>query len=225
MRARVRAQHLERARADAARRQVHDALERGVVVAIRDQPQVGERVLDFLALEEPQAAVDAVRDARGEQVFFEHARLRVRAVQDGVVAPVAAARDPLADPVDDELGLVALVVGAVTAGCGVPAPSLVHSFLPMRPLLLRDDRVGRGEDVAGRAVVLLEPEQLHAVEVLAVLLQVLDPRAAPAVDRLVVVADDERDARRARRAPSSTRTGWCSCPGIRRRGRDGSAAR
>ena len=71
--ARVRAQHLERARADAARRQVDDALEGRVVVAVADQPQVGERVLDLGPLEEPQAPVDAVRDAPGEQVLLEHA--------------------------------------------------------------------------------------------------------------------------------------------------------
>ena len=48
-----------RARADAARREVDDAQEAGVVVRVLDQPQVGQRVLDLGALEEAQAAVDA----------------------------------------------------------------------------------------------------------------------------------------------------------------------
>jgi hypothetical protein len=54
---------IEGALADAARRRVHRALEGGIVGAIRDQAQVGERVLDLGALEEAQAAVDAVGQA------------------------------------------------------------------------------------------------------------------------------------------------------------------
>ena len=51
-------QLLDGARADAARREVDDAQEAGVVVRVLDQPQVGQRVLDLGALEEAQAAVD-----------------------------------------------------------------------------------------------------------------------------------------------------------------------
>ena len=64
---RLLAHHVEGLRADAAHRQIHDPLERRVVGVIRDQAQVGERVLDFRALEEPQAAVHLVRDARGQE--------------------------------------------------------------------------------------------------------------------------------------------------------------
>ena len=52
---------------------VHHALEGGIVAAVGDQAQVGERVLDLGALEEAQAAVDAVRHARGEERLFEDA--------------------------------------------------------------------------------------------------------------------------------------------------------
>ena len=54
-------QLLERARADAARREVDDPQEAGVVVRVLDQAQVRERVLDLGALEEAQAAVHLVR--------------------------------------------------------------------------------------------------------------------------------------------------------------------
>src|SRR6478752_5016110 len=50
------------------------------LAAVRHQPQVRERVLDLLTLEEPHAAVDSIRDPGREQPFLEHARLRVRAV-------------------------------------------------------------------------------------------------------------------------------------------------
>ncbi len=73
--------------ADAARRQVHDTLEGRIVHAAGDQAQVRERILDFRAFEEPQAAIHAVRNARGDERLFEHTRLRVRAIEHGDVTP------------------------------------------------------------------------------------------------------------------------------------------
>ena len=52
-----------------------------------------------------------------------------------------------------------------------------------------DDAGGGGEDVRGGAVVLLEADHLRAGEVLLEAEDVADLGAAPAVDRLVVVAD------------------------------------
>ena len=128
--ARVVAHGIERLRADAAGRQVHDALERGVVGAIEDQPQVGERILDFSALEESQAAVHAIRNARREQRLFERARLRVRAVQNRAVAAPPAFVRPVANAVDDEVGFVALVE------CGVQADRI--AALAARPQVLAE---------------------------------------------------------------------------------------
>ena len=81
-------------RADAAGGQVHDALERGIVAAVRDQAQVRQRILDFGALEEPQAAVDLVGNTCREERLFKHPRLRVRAVQDRDLAPRARRAAP-----------------------------------------------------------------------------------------------------------------------------------
>jgi hypothetical protein len=50
----TRAQRIERALADAARRRCDRALERRVVVAVRDQAQARERVADLGAVEEPE---------------------------------------------------------------------------------------------------------------------------------------------------------------------------
>jgi hypothetical protein len=49
---------LDRSRADAARREIHDAREGGVVVRVAREAKVGHRVLDLLALEEAQPPVD-----------------------------------------------------------------------------------------------------------------------------------------------------------------------
>ena len=55
--------------------------------------------------------------------------------------------------------------------------------------VVRDQVRGGGEDVAGRAVVALEPDHRGAGKVVLEAQDVVDLGAAPAVDRLVVVAD------------------------------------
>ncbi len=186
-------QPLERGLADAARRQVDDALEGHVVGAVLRQAQVGQRVLDLGALEEAQAAVHAVGDARGHQRLLEGARLGVGTVEDRRGRQRQAAAGVLADPLDHEVGLVALVEGSVQPD-RLAARGLGPQLLAEPVLVPADDLVGGAEDDAGRAVVLLQLEDRRA-EVAAEVLHVLDAGAAPAIDGLVVVADDERRAR------------------------------
>jgi hypothetical protein len=57
------------------------------------------------------------------------------------------------------------------------------------PLVAGDEPGGGGEDVAGGAVVALQPDHRGARKVVLEAQDVVDLRAAPAVDRLVVVAD------------------------------------
>src|SRR5206468_2979833 len=57
------------------------------------------------------------------------------------------------------------------------------------PLVMRDQRPGGGEDAGRRAIVLLQPDDLGAGEILLEAQDVADLGAAPGVDRLVVVAD------------------------------------
>ncbi|MNC08135.1 hypothetical protein D3C75_557090 [compost metagenome] len=61
-------------------------------------------------------------------------------------------------------------------------------FLAQAPAVVGDQRVGRLEDAAGGAVVLLQADHLGVGEVGSVLVNVLDLGTAPAVDRLVVIA-------------------------------------
>ena len=148
-------QLLDRARADAARREVDDAQEAGVVVRVLDQAQVRERVLDLGALEEAQAAVDLVRDVRVEERALHHPALRVAAVeQRDLVARRAVAVQRLRfldEPL--RLGEVGrrLVHAHRLARAGLGAQVLAEAAR-----VLRDQLVGGVEDVAVRAVVALE---------------------------------------------------------------------
>ena len=74
-------ERLHHALADAARRHVDHPAQADVVVRVDDQPHVGERVLDFLALVEPDAADDLVGEPLAHQRVFNRARLRVGAIE------------------------------------------------------------------------------------------------------------------------------------------------
>ena len=67
--------------ANAAGGEVDHPQQRTIVVAIRHQAQVGQRVFDFLAFEEAQAAINLGMAAGGKQRVLDDARLGIGAVQ------------------------------------------------------------------------------------------------------------------------------------------------
>ncbi len=133
---------------------------------------------------------DLVGEVLGPTGLLEDAGLSVDPVEDRHVLwarPVAA--QELLDRLDDKGGLAPLavdgghldswarsVVGPQGLGCAGPV-----AF---------DHRHGGGEDVARGAIILLEEDHLGVEEVFLEVEDVAHVRAAPAVDRLVVVAHD-----------------------------------
>ena len=83
--------------------------------------------------------------------------------------------------------------------------------------------MGGVEDELRGAVVLLELDDRRVGVVALEVEDVPEVRAAPAVDRLVVVAHDAQVAVAPRRAPGPTGTAAGSCPGTRPRGGSASA--
>src|SRR5579862_7843340 len=184
---RMPAQRVEALRADAAHRQVHHAFEGRIVLAIRQKAQVRERVLDLRALEEPQAAIDPVRNTRRQKYFLEHTRLRIRAIQNRDLAPQAAVLDVIADAIENELRLVALVESRIDAD-GISLGAAGPQILAETPGVVRDQGIGAAEDVARGAIVLFETEELRLRKVALEMLHVLRARSAEAVHR--VMSDD-----------------------------------
>lgn len=175
--------------ADAAFRDVQDAAQGDGVLGVGEAAQVGQRVADLLALVEPDAADDLVRQPDPDEHFLEDTGLRVGAVEDGDVggARVALVGEPVDLP-GDERGLVVLVVGHI-AGDLVALALVGPELLRLAVGVALDDRVGRGQDRLRGAVVLLQQDR-RRVRVVALELQdVADRGAAERVDRLVGVAD------------------------------------
>ena len=203
MRHRVPPQRLDALLAHPARRDVDDPLERHDVGVRPEHPQVGQGVLDLAPLVEPRAADELVADPVAEERLLDRAGLGVHPIHHGhVLGPEAGrlvvvrapgeqraapgAPDQPLDLAGDPLGLLVLVVGLEAldrhAALVVRPEPLVRA-----PLVARDHGVRRVQDQLRGAVVLLQLDDRHVGVVALEVEDVLDVRAAPAVDRLVVV--------------------------------------
>ena len=176
--------------ADAAVGRVEDAEQRHVGIRRGEQLGVGEHVADLAAVVETLRADHAVGDLALAQGELEFAALAVGAEQHGEVLPLAA-DGALAgeDFLGDELGLL-VVAGHGDDAHGIAALAGGAEDLLAAAEVVSDQAVGGVEDGVGGAVVLLQADDLRVWEKALEFEDVGDFRAAPAVDRLVVVADD-----------------------------------
>ena len=181
-------QQLDRRVAEAALRHVDDALEGEIVGGLVDAAQIGEGVADFGALVEARAADDPIGHAERDEPLFDLAHLGGDAHQDGDLGERMLLGVQRLDLLADEARLLLGIPGAgdrdLFAGLVLGAQRLAEAAL-----VLGDQAGGGREDVAGRAVVALEPDDRRAGKIVLEAQDVVDLGAAPAIDRLVVVAD------------------------------------
>ena len=156
-------------------------------MGVFEQAQIGQGVFDLGAFKKAQAAVHAVRDAGVEQRGFHHPTLGVAAVKHGNFLVVHALAVQLADFIDHPLRF-GVVAGGLKHAHGLARARVGAQVFAQTLAVVRDELVGRVQDVAAAAVVLLEldlvlhPKLAHEVG------HVAHARAAKGVDALVVVA-------------------------------------
>ena len=168
-----------------------------------DDAQIGEGVADFLALVEARPADHAIGQAQRDEAILELAHLERGAHQDGdLVERMRIARPVVA------LQLLDLLADRARLFLRIPARGDLHLVarhvlgaqrLAEAALVVGDQVRGGGEDMGGGAVVALEADDLGAGKVVLEAQDVVHLGAAPAVDRLVVVADAADVLERARR--------------------------
>ena len=180
-------QLLQRARADAARREVDHAQKGGVVARVVQQAQIGQRVLDLRPFEEAQTTIDAIGNRVVEQRGFDHPALRVAAVENGNFLARAAVAHQLFDLVHDPLRF-----GQITGQLHHPhrfARALIGAqVLAETARVVADQRVRTVEDVAVTAVVLLQLDLVLHLQFGDEVVHVAHTRTAKGVDALVIVA-------------------------------------
>lgn len=164
--------------ADASAGDVDDAAGGDVVGRIEDELQIRHHVADLGAVEKARAAHDFVGDSGAQEHVLQHAALHVRAVENGhVIVGNALAIQPLRLR-GDPAALVALIA------CLVGVDELARAggreqFLLATAGIVHHDGVCCVQNVAGRAVVLLQLNDGGFRVVLLEIEDVLDVGAAP----------------------------------------------
>ena len=178
--------------AQAARGGVGDAQQADVVVRIDENFQVGEEILDLASVKKTLSADEMIADIGRAQRGFQRARLLVRAEQDRTILPGNPIREPLKLNRRHDFARLVLVV-AKSVQQDFCARALAGPQIFSAPLdVVLDDGVRGVENGRRAAVILFELDDFDFGEMLFQIQQVGDFRAAPAVDALVVVADDAK---------------------------------
>ena len=174
--------------ADTPRRVIDDPLEGLVVAGVDNQPNIGQQILDLLVVVERIALVNTIGYSFAAQRVFERLGLVVGAVQNRCLGPLIA-RSPhlVAQVADHHFGLLAVGIGSEHADLFAHIPFrkalLLHAFR-----ITFDHRIGRLDDRARRAVILLQLEDHRVGEILLERKDVLDLGPPERIDRLGVVA-------------------------------------
>ncbi len=179
---------MQRRGADLALRRVDDTQEGAVVVRVGQHAQIGQQIFNFRAREERRAAGDFVRDAVLHQHLFKDPRLVIAAIKDRIVFVIGFINKVVGDQFPGHaLRFMIFIVGGEHFQL-----SAVSQFgkqtLFKNVRVVGDQNVSGFQNTPGGAIVLLKLDNLQRREVLAEQHQVLWPRAAPRVDRLVIVA-------------------------------------
>ena len=179
---------LHRCVADASGWVVDDASQGLLVVGVGDGAEIGDDVLDLLALIERQAAVDAVGDVVLAHLFLEAAALGVGAVEDDEVAvlQVLLTAQPT-DVVAHDHRLLAVALCRLQLQL-LAVLVLAIDVLRYLSLVLADEAVGGLDDELCGAVVLLQLEEAGVGVGFAEVEDIVDVGAAEAVDALGIVA-------------------------------------
>ena len=151
------AQRIQGARTDAAGGHIDDALEGAVIIAIGEQTQVSERVPDLGTLVKAQASVHAIGHRRREKRLLQSPRLGADAIQNRHAVTGLAAVDPLLDTADHETRLVELVEGRIKM-YGIAVAIVGPEVLSQAALVVGDERVRGGQDIAAGTIILLETD-------------------------------------------------------------------
>ena len=192
-------------RSDAALRHVHNAPQRDRIERIDNRGQIRHHILDFGALVELRATEHAIGKCRADEDFLKRPGLRVRAIEDRDVLVAEAFLAQGRDLIRNELGLVVLAVAGESDDL-LAVANRREQVLVLAVEVVRDDTVGRAEDVLGRPIVLLEQDDFRVGEVALELDDVADVRAAERIDRLIRVADNRQRRARNRSLRSSKGT-------------------
>src|SRR6185437_13284451 len=160
------------------------------VVRIEERLEIGEEIADFAPVKKALPADEMITHAGGAQGGFERTRLLVGAEQNRVAAPRNAPGEArVIDLLHYRARFLFIVIESVQNDFW--AVSLVGPELfAAAAQVVFDDRICRAQDGVCGTVILLELDDFDLGKMFFHVKQVGNFRAAPAVNALVIVADD-----------------------------------
>ena len=175
--------------ADSPARGVDDPQQVHIVIRIGNYLQVGDYILDLFPLKEALPAGYPIGNVLGQQGVLQGGGKAVGAHQNTeVVVTVFFPHYQGFDHFGDELGFAHFIIRIVEFQCLASLDAGPQLFA-LAVFVMRDQFVGRIQDMAGRAVVLLQfdfytlgkiPFELHYIQIVG---------TPPGIDGLVVIAD------------------------------------
>ncbi len=169
---------------------IDDAEHRHFVGRLGEDLEIGHQVAGFSAIEEGGGADEDVGDFFASEFGFEDAGLFVGTEEDGdVVGGDLEFLDQIVDVADDLFGFLGLVgEGGETDRVGCAAVG--DEAFVVATSIVAYEGIGEVEDLIGAAVVFLEADDFGAGKDVLEIEDVFDFGTAPAIDGLVIVADD-----------------------------------
>ena len=171
---------------DTPLRLVHNPPQGDRVVRIINQAEVSHGVPHLPGVVKPVAADDPVRDPAFDQGALNRAGLGVRPVKDGKVPVLPPLVHTVLDGVRDKAGLFVLIPQGMQ-GKLVPVRIFGPEGLPLPVLVFLDNRIGRAQDIAGGAVILFQPDDRAAGELMLKIQDIFNGGPPEFVNALVVV--------------------------------------
>ena len=179
---------------------VDDALEGEIIGGRGDDTQIGQRIADFRPLIEARAANDAVVQPQRDKTVLKFAHLERGAHENGDLRETVALALQRLDLLADGARFLLAVPGA-RDGDLLAKLVLGEQRLAETTGIMGDEMRRRAKDVAGGAVIALQPDHRGAGKIALEAQDVVDLGAAPAIDRLVVIADAADIVRALREQP------------------------
>ena len=177
-----------RAVADAAAGCVDDTSQGDFIGGVVKNTQVGYEITDFFALVEAGAAHHLVGDAGADEDFFDGPGGVIGTVHDGNVPISHTCVEQSVDFGGDESGFIVFVVGNI-AGDFRAGTMVGPEFLFPSAMIVGDHGIGRGEDVLGGTIILLQQDCACLRIVAFEFFDIANGGAAERIDGLVGIAN------------------------------------
>ena len=188
----VRLQFIHRRLTDATLGEIDNSYDCFAVQRVVDDSKISKQILDFLTLEELEAAKDLERDSVRRKFLLEGTRERIETHQHRKVGKlVAVFAHQSCNRMGNVAGFVRFLLPFVNLRL-VPFGVLRPKHLLLASAVVFNHFVGKHQNFFGRTIVSFQLEYLRTGEVLFKVQNIFQLRTTPAVDGLVIVAYHEQ---------------------------------